>query len=81
MQYQYPMNSPKIKQYIRERRDLFWYTPRTEDKKEDISQVLIKAILNDGSVDDVRLIKLTGIGQLFKGPFEHVWPEENELLS
>jgi len=29
------MNSPEIKQFIREHSNLFWYTP--EDKKEEIS--------------------------------------------
>jgi hypothetical protein len=60
------MNSPEIKQYIREHKDLFWYTPG--DKKEDIShEFLVETILNYGSLDDVRqLIKLMGIGQLSK---------------
>ena len=30
------MNSPEIKQFIRDQHNLFWYTP--ENKKEDISK-------------------------------------------
>jgi hypothetical protein len=58
------MNSPEIRQFIREHSNLFWYTP--EDKKEDIShEFLVETILNYGSLEDVReLVKLMGIRQL-----------------
>ncbi|MGV8093412.1 MAG: hypothetical protein AB2L24_16250 [Mangrovibacterium sp.] len=55
------MNSPEIKQFIREHSNLFWYTP--EDKKEDIShEFLVETILNYGSLDAViQLFHLLGI--------------------
>ena len=58
------MNSPEIKQFIREHSNLFWYTP--EDKKEEISQeLLIETILNYGNLDEVRqLINIMGIERL-----------------
>lgn len=58
------MNSPEIKQFIREHSNLFWYTP--EDKKEDIShEFLVETILNYGNLDDFeQLIKLLGFKRL-----------------
>jgi len=58
------MNSPEIKQFIREHGNLFWYIP--EDKKEDISsELMVETILNYGDLDDIRqLIKLMGMEQL-----------------
>ena len=58
------MNSPEIKQFILEHRNLFWYTP--EDKKEEISdEFLVETILNYGNMDDIRqLINIMGIEQL-----------------
>ena len=55
------MNSPEIKQFIREHSNLFWYTP--EEKKEEISQeFLVETILNYGDILAVKqLIKLIGI--------------------
>jgi hypothetical protein len=55
------MNSPDIKQFIREHSNLFWYTP--EDKKEEISHdFLVETILNYGDIEAVRkLLKLIGI--------------------
>jgi hypothetical protein len=55
------MNSPDIKQFIREHSNLFWYTP--EDKKEEIShEFLVETILNYGDIEAVRkLLKLIGI--------------------
>ena len=60
------MNHPDIKHFIRERSNLFWYTP--EDKKEEISaELLIETIFNYGSLDDIRqLIKIMGIDELSK---------------
>jgi hypothetical protein len=58
------MNSPEIKQFIREHSNLFWYTP--EDKKEEISnEFLVETILNYGNLDDIRkLINIIGMEQL-----------------
>ncbi|MDD4191354.1 MAG: hypothetical protein PHI28_08485 [Mangrovibacterium sp.] len=58
------MNSPKIKQFIREHGNLFWYIP--EDKKEDISkELMVETILNYGDMDDVKqLIRVMGMEQL-----------------
>ena len=59
------MNSPEIKEFIRQHSNLFWYIP--EDKKEEISnEVLVEYILNYGDMNDVRkLIKIIGIERLF----------------
>jgi hypothetical protein len=58
------MNSPEIKEFIRQHSHLFWYTP--EDKKEEIShELLVETILNYGDMNDVRnLIKIIGIERL-----------------
>jgi hypothetical protein len=58
------MNSPEIKEFIRQHSNLFWYTP--EDKKEEISHdLLVETILNYGDMNDVRnLIKIIGIERL-----------------
>jgi hypothetical protein len=58
------MNSPEIKQFIREHSNLFWYIPG--DKKEEISnELLLETILNYGTLDDFReLVKIFGIQQL-----------------
>jgi hypothetical protein len=58
------MNSPEIKQYIREHSNLFWYTP--EDKKEEIStEFLVETILNYGDKDEViELFDLMGINKV-----------------
>ena len=55
------MNSPEIKSFIRDKSNLFWYTP--ESKKEDISpEFLVETILNYGNLDDIRkLIKIIGL--------------------
>ena len=55
------MNSPELKEFIRQHSDLFWYTP--VDKKEDIDpELLLETILNYGSLDDIRtLFKIWGI--------------------
>lgn len=46
------MNSPEIKQFIREHGNLFWYTP--EDKKEEISEeFLVENILNYGDLKSI----------------------------
>jgi hypothetical protein len=55
------MNSPEIKQFIKENSTLFWYIP--ENKKEDISpEVLVETILNYGDMNAVKkLFNLFGI--------------------
>lgn len=60
------MNSPEIKQFIREHRNLFWYTP--EEKKEEISQeFLVETILNYGDLQTVKqLINIMGFDRLNK---------------
>jgi len=58
------MNSPDIKQFIREHSNLFWYTP--EDKKEEIShEFLVETILNYGDLQSVKqLINIMGLDSL-----------------
>ena len=63
------MNSPEIKKFIHEHRDLFWYTP--EEEKEEISlTVVVETILNYGSLESIKkLFKLIGIkkaSEIFK---------------
>lgn len=55
------MNSPELKQFIREHSNLFWYTP--EDKKEEIGhEFLLETILNYGDQDAViQLFSILGI--------------------
>jgi hypothetical protein len=55
------MNSPELKEFIRENSSLFWYTP--QDKKEDIGpELLVETILNYGDINAVRkLFKIMGI--------------------
>lgn len=62
------MNSPEIKQFIREHSALFWYIP--EDKKEEIShEVLVESILNYGDKDAViqlfQLLGLKNVAEIF----------------
>ena len=58
------MNSPEIKQYIREHSNLFWYVP--EDKTEEIStEFLVETILNYGDKEEViQLFDLLGIDKV-----------------
>lgn len=58
------MNSPEVKQFIRDHSNLFWYTP--ENKKEEIgNDLLVETILNYGDLDDFKdLVKIFGIKQL-----------------
>ncbi len=58
------MYSSDIKLFIKEKKDLFWYTPA--DRKEEVSPaLLVETILNYGSLDDVRrLIRLMGIDEV-----------------
>jgi hypothetical protein len=70
------MNSPEIKQFIREHSNLFWYTP--EDKKEDIShEFLVETILNYGDkAAVVRLFKLLGIKKVSEIFFKSIYLSE-----
>jgi hypothetical protein len=55
------MNSPEIKEFIKENSSLFWYTP--EKEKENISEeLLVETILNYGDMEAVkRLFKIMGL--------------------
>ena len=66
------MNSPEIKQYIREHSNLFWYTP--DDKKEDIStEFLVETILNYGDKEAVlQLFDLLGINNVAQVFFDSI---------
>lgn len=66
------MNSPEIKAFIREKSNLFWYTP--EDKKEDISpEFLVETILNYGDIVAVKkLFALFGIKKVAKNFFDSI---------
>lgn len=64
------MNTPDIKQFIREHSNLFWYTP--EEKKEEISnEFLVETILNYGDIKAVKqLINIIGhdrLAEIFSG--------------
>ena len=58
------MRSEELKQYIRERGTLFWYSPG--DKGETVSdELLVEHILNYGTMDDVReLFRVMGLRQV-----------------
>jgi len=60
------MNSPEIKQFIRENSDLFWYI--REDVKENISEnFLVETILNYGDLKAVKkLFNLLGTEKVAK---------------
>ena len=64
------MNTPDIKQFIREHSNLFWYTP--EEKKEEISnELLVETIFNYGDIEAVKqLITMLGtdrLAEIFSG--------------
>ena len=58
------MYNSEIKAFIKEKSSLFWSVP--EDKKEEVSpSLLVEAILNYGTMDDVRtLFRLMGIEEV-----------------
>ncbi|MBE0675480.1 MAG: hypothetical protein IH591_12540 [Bacteroidales bacterium] len=66
------MNSPEIKQFIKEHSNLFWYTP--DDKKEEISnEFLVETILNYGDINSVtQLFNLLGIKKVAKIFFDSI---------
>ena len=53
-------HNKEIESFIKEHRELFWYTP--EEKKKEISlELLLETILNYGKLEDsLQLIKLIG---------------------
>jgi hypothetical protein len=57
------MNTPEIKQFIRDHSNLFWYIP--EENKEDIShELLVETILNYGDIKAVKkLFTLLGVNK------------------
>ena len=64
------MRNDAIKAYIRERGDLFWYSP--EDKGETVSdELLVEHILNYGTMEDVRelfnVMGLQRVAEVFRG--------------
>jgi hypothetical protein len=75
-----PENTEEIKSYIRERRDLFWYTK--EDQKEKISlDFLVETILNYGSLDDAKnLFALIGIKETASIFFKNSRKDRNNYL-
>ncbi|MCX6262777.1 MAG: hypothetical protein NTY95_18400 [Bacteroidia bacterium] len=66
------MNSPEIKQFIREHNNLFWYIP--DDKKEEISNgFLVETILNYGDINAItQLFNLFGIKEVAKIFFDSI---------
>jgi len=64
------MRSQEVKDYIRERASMFWYSP--EDKSETVTdELLVETILNYGSMDDVRqllqIVNTTVVAEIFRG--------------
>ncbi|NCO55089.1 MAG: hypothetical protein COS14_01605 [Bacteroidetes bacterium CG02_land_8_20_14_3_00_31_25] len=62
-------NSKEIKEFINERKSLFWYIP--ENEKENINQeTLVEFILNFGNDKDVKrlfeLVGLTNVSKIFQ---------------
>lgn len=66
------MNSPEIKQFIKEHSSLFWYTQN--DKKERISnEFLVETILNYGDLNSIiRLFNLLVINKVAKIFFDSI---------
>jgi len=58
------VNTPEIKTFIHEHRDLFWYTP--EEMKEEISpDLLVETILNYGNLSEIKsLIRIMGMKEI-----------------
>jgi hypothetical protein len=58
------MNSPEIKDFIRQNSHLFWFLP--EDKKEDVSiELLVETVLNYGTMEAVlKLFDLIGLDKV-----------------
>ena len=58
------MRNEAVKDYIRQRSELFWYSP--EDKGETVSDdLLVEQILNYGTLDDVKnLFRVLGVAEV-----------------
>jgi len=64
------MNTPEIKEFIRDHSNLFWYIP--EENKEEISlELLVETIFNYGDIKAVKqLINIIGpdlLTEIFSG--------------
>jgi hypothetical protein len=62
------MRSIELKQYIEDRKHLFWYSP--SPKSETVSdELLVEIILNYGSMDDVRalffIMEIKNVAKIF----------------
>jgi hypothetical protein len=62
------MRSKELKQYIEDRKNLFWYSPSL--KSETVSdELLVEIILNYGSMDDIRslfsVMKINNVARIF----------------
>jgi len=62
------MRSIELKQYIEERKHLFWHSP--PPKSDTVSdELLVEIILNYGSMDDVRklfsLMQINNVAKIF----------------
>lgn len=68
------MNTPEVKQFIRENQELFWYIDKT--KLEDIShEVLVEFILNYGDLNVVKkLFELLGLDYVAEIFYKQVAP-------
>ncbi len=73
-------NSEEIKSYIREHKNLFWYTKETQ--KEEISlDFLVETILNYGSLEDAKkLFSLIGIKETASIFFKNSQKNRNNYL-
>lgn len=58
------MRSERVKEYIRARGELFWYSP--DDKGESVSdELLVEHVLNYGTMEDVReLFNVMGLREV-----------------
>ena len=71
------MNSPEIKQFIKEHSDLFWYI--REEKKPDIPLTfLVETILIYGDVSDIKaLFNLIGISKAAEVFYQQIRSSRN----
>ena len=86
------MKDEAVKNYIRQRGALFWYSPR--DKGETVGdELLVEHILNYGTMEDVqelfRVMGLRRVAEVFRGMtgrkklnfFPEIWNYFNLLFS
>jgi hypothetical protein len=66
------MRSDAVKDYIRQRSPLFWYSP--DDKGETVpDDLLVEQILNYGTMDDVKsLFQVLGVNRVAEIFFESI---------